>query len=73
MSDEGKGLTKWQLALVVGTGAAAVVGLSILAAYVALRSSNSREQGVDNDPPPVDSPRAKVTEPVKKVSVALGY
>ena len=73
MSDEGRGLTKWQLALVVGTGAAAVVGLSILA-YVALRSSNSGEQGTDNDPPPVDNPeaQAKVAEPASKVSVALG-
>lgn len=73
MSDEGRGLTKWQLALVVGTGAAAVAGLSLLA-YVALRSSSSREEGVDSDPPPVDNPgaQAKVTEPASKVSVVLG-
>ena len=31
MSDEGRGLTKWQVALAVGASATAVVGVSLLA------------------------------------------
>lgn len=40
MSDESRGLNKWQLALAVGIGAAAVVGVSVLAC-VALRGRRS--------------------------------
>ena len=51
MSDEARGLTKWQLALVVGAGAAAVLGVSVLA-YVAVRRSSSRpeEQPANSTP-----------------------
>lgn len=34
MSDEGKGLTKWQVAVAVGAGATALVGVSLLAYVV---------------------------------------
>lgn len=40
MSDEGKGLSKWQLALGVGVGATAVVGASLLA-YVLYRRNSA--------------------------------
>ena len=60
MSDEAKGLTKWQVALAVGAGAAALAGLSALA-YVALRSGSKSEEG-PRPQPEVEPP--EVTPPV---------
>ena len=51
MSDESKGLTKWQVALAVGVGAVAVVGVSALA-YAVLRRSKSGGGGGPADPVP---------------------
>lgn len=55
MSEEAKGFSKWQLALAVGSGAAAVVGISLFT-YVVLRSRNepqSQSRTPEND---VDQP-----------------
>ena len=66
MSDEARGLTKWQLALVVGVGAATVAGISLLA-YVALRSgednaedTETQQNRVESDP--VGSPQLESGE-----------
>lgn len=42
MSDEGRTLTKWQVALAVGASAAAVVGVSLLAYALWKRRTKSR-------------------------------
>ncbi len=51
MSDESRGLTKWQLALAVGAGAVAVVGVSALA-YAVLRRRKLGGGGGSADPVP---------------------
>ncbi len=78
MSDEARGLTKWQLALAIGAGTAAIVGVSILA-YVALRSERSSANPSPSGSPVLDASfdtekdTTKRTEPVEKVSIIILY
>lgn len=52
MSERGRGLTKWQLALLVGVGATAGLGASLLA-YIVYKRSRSK---------PSQTPRATPVE-----------
>lgn len=54
MSEEAKGFSKWQIALAVGSGAAAVVGICLLT-YAALRSRNE-PQSQSRTPEETDQP-----------------
>lgn len=52
MSDEGGRLSKWKVALAVGVGVVAVVGVSALA-YAALSSRRASRAEASNGPRPV--------------------